>query len=115
MRSKLMVAAVAVATLGLSASATFLAACGGDDTSKARVTDRDFDRGNFSNPTRVDNKWFPLAVGTQFVLEGRANRGQGRRRHRVVFTVTDLTKVVDGVRNLVLWDRDYNAGRLEEG
>jgi hypothetical protein len=32
----------------------------------------------------------------------------------VVFTVTDLTKVIDGVRSVVLWDRDYNAGVLQE-
>jgi hypothetical protein len=69
----------------------------------------------FSDPTRIDNAWFPLAPGTQYTLVGSANRGHGQRRHRVVFTVTDLTKVIDGVRALVLWDRDYNAGRLEEG
>jgi hypothetical protein len=68
----------------------------------------------FSDPVRIDNRWFPLTPGTQFILGGRANRGQGRLRHRVVFTVTDLTKVINGVRNLVLWDRDYNAGRLQE-
>jgi hypothetical protein len=33
----------------------------------------------------------------------------------VLFTVTDLTKVVDGVRTVVIWDRDVNAGRLTEG
>jgi hypothetical protein len=32
----------------------------------------------------------------------------------VVFTVTDLTKVVDGVRSLVMFDRDFNAGALVE-
>lgn len=69
----------------------------------------------FSDPTTVDNAWFPLALGTQFTLAGSANRGEGQRRHRVVFTVTDLSKVIDGVRALVLWDRDYNGGRLEEG
>ena len=73
------------------------------------------DTAGFSDPTTVDNAWFPLAPGTQFTLAGSANRGDGQRRHRVVFTVTDLTKVIDGVRALVLWDRDYNAGRLEEG
>ena len=73
------------------------------------------DPAGFSDPTTVDNAWFPLAPGTQFTLAGSANRGEGQRRHRVVFTVTDLTKVVDGVRALVLWDRDYNAGSLEEG
>jgi hypothetical protein len=69
----------------------------------------------FSDPARIDNAWFPLAPGTQYTLVGSANRGHGQHRHRVVFTVTDLTKVIDGVRALVLWDRDYNAGRLEEG
>ena len=73
------------------------------------------DPAGFSDPTTIDNAWFPLAPGTQFTLAGSANRGEGQRSHRVVFTVTDLTKVIDGVRALVLWDRDYNGGRLEEG
>jgi hypothetical protein len=68
----------------------------------------------FSDGTRIDNRWFPLAPGTQFEYEGRANRGRGLVRHRVVFTVTDLSKLIDGVRTRVLWDRDYNAGRLKE-
>jgi len=75
----------------------------------------DFDRGNFSRSTTIDNRWFPLPPGTQFVFTGRANRGRGRLAHRVVFTVTDLAKEIDGVRSLVLWDRDFNAGRLVEG
>jgi hypothetical protein len=69
---------------------------------------------SFSHPTRIDNRWLPLVPGTQFVLRGRSNRGHGVRRHEVVFTVTDLTKVIDGVQTLVLWDRDYNAGELLE-
>lgn len=87
----------------------------GDRVQQARITEKAFDAGNFSTGWRIDNRWFPLAPGTEFVLEGRANRGAGLRPHRVVFTVTDLTKVIDGVRSLVLWDRDYNAGRLVEG
>jgi hypothetical protein len=31
-----------------------------------------------------------------------------------VTTVTDLTKVIDGVRTLVVWDRDYSGGELVE-
>jgi len=72
-------------------------------------------QGRFSSPTRIDNRWLPLAPGTQYILQGSWNRGHGRHAHRVVFTVTDLTKVIDGVRTLVLWDRDYNGGRLLEG
>jgi hypothetical protein len=73
-----------------------------------------FEDGNFSNPTRIDNKWLPLVPGTQFILSGRINAGGRRLPHRVVLTVTDLSKVIDGVRTVVLWDRDINAGSLAE-
>ncbi len=71
-------------------------------------------RGAFSMPTRVDNRWWPLVPGTRFTLVGSANRGGGSKPHRVLFTVTDLTKVVDGITTVVVWDRDFNAGRLLE-
>jgi hypothetical protein len=73
-----------------------------------------FDPRNFSHPLKIDNKWLPLAPGTQFILEGESNRGEGIERHRVVFTVTDLTKVVNGVRTVVMWDRDFNGDTLAE-
>jgi hypothetical protein len=78
------------------------------------VTEDDFDRGNFPAVAKVDNQWYPLTPGTQYTLQGRSNRGQGALPHRVVFTVTDLTKVIDGVPTIVLWDRDINEGELEE-
>jgi len=43
-----------------------------------------------------------------------ASRGSGRRPHQVVFTVTDLVRVINGVRTVVDWDRDINEGELEE-
>jgi hypothetical protein len=113
----------AAAFAGAAAVVVALAACGSngseDRAREARVapdaTDRDFDPRKFSDPTRIDNRWSPLQPGTRFVYEGRADRGRGRLPHRVVFTVTDLTKVIDGVRSVVLWDRDFNGGRLAEG
>jgi len=73
-----------------------------------------FHRSNFSRPTKINNKWFPLLPGTKFVLKGQADWGSGLRPHRVVFIITDLTKVINGVRTLVIWERDYNAGQLVE-
>jgi hypothetical protein len=73
-----------------------------------------FDSGEFPTRPTHDNKWVPLVPGTQFVLEGRANRGGGALPHTVVFTVTDLTKVIDGVRTRVLWDVDSNQGVVQE-
>src|SRR6266542_5048057 len=78
------------------------------------VTEKDFDRGNFPAAPEVDNRWYPLTPGTQYVFEGRSNRGRGVLPHQVLTTVTDLSKVIDGVRAVVLWDQDINAGRLEE-
>ena len=73
-----------------------------------------FNRINFSHPTKIDNLWLPLTPGTQFVLTGQADRGTGTLPHDVIFTVTDLTKVIDGVRTRVIWDRDLNDGELTE-
>jgi hypothetical protein len=69
---------------------------------------------DFSKSTKINNKWFPLVPGTQFTFEGQANWGGGLRRHRVVFIITDLTKQVSGVRTVVIWERDINAGQLVE-
>jgi hypothetical protein len=64
----------------------------------------------------IDNKYFPLEPGTQFVYEGSSIDEGERIDHSVVFTVTDLTKVIAGVRTVVGWDRDFNEeGELTEG
>jgi hypothetical protein len=78
------------------------------------ISAADFDPANFGASATVDNRWFPLQPGTQLVWEGRALEGEELVRRRVVFTVTDLTKEVDGVRVVVAWDLDYNNDRLEE-
>jgi hypothetical protein len=92
-----------------------LAARGTRITSPGQATEKDFNRENFSNPTRIDNKWLPMAPGTEYVYRGRSNLGGGLRPHRLVMIVTDLTKVINGVRTVVVWDGDFHAGRLEEG
>ena len=69
---------------------------------------------NFSNPTKIDNKWNPLIPGTQFTLNGQADRGGGLLPHEVVTTVTDLTKVINGVRTVVILEKDINEGTIQE-
>ena len=73
-----------------------------------------FDRANFPDQPRIDNQYLPLTPGWRTTLEGVANRGQGVLPHRVTFTVTDLTKVIDGVRNRVVFDIDQNEGQIAE-
>jgi len=73
-----------------------------------------YDNGNFSQPTTIDNAYLPLVPGSQYVLEGVANRGGGLLPHRVILTVTDVTKMIDGVRTVVVWDQDLSEGVLDE-
>ena len=110
---RLLVAFVAGATLLVLPASASEATTGGQ-TLRKEITAKDFDRKNFDRSTTIDNEWFPLKPGMQFVYEGSTREGNKRIRHRGVFTVTDLTKEIDGVRTVVVWDRDYSAGRLEE-
>ncbi len=73
-----------------------------------------FDPKNFSDPTTIDNPSLPMVPGTRLVLKGQADRGGGLTPHRVVFTVTDLTKVINGVTSRVIMDRDVSEGVLAE-
>jgi hypothetical protein len=90
---------------------------GSEHTQSAPLTGsaEDFERAQFDDPTHIDNRWLPLTPGTQLVLEGSAIPDEGgRQTRRVVTTVTDLSKVIDGVRTLVIWERDFTAGQLSE-
>jgi hypothetical protein len=84
------------------------------DTVTRVVTEKDFDHRSFANPLQVDNRWWPLRPGTEFVYEGTAIDGDQRIRRRVVVTISNLVKVVDGVPAVVLWERDYNNDELVE-
>jgi hypothetical protein len=85
-----------------------------EESKQTHITHDQFDPNTYSEGTEIDNKWLPLIPGTQYVLDGTADRGAGVVSHRVVFTVTGVTKVVNGVRTLVVWDRDFSDGQLIE-
>src|SRR4051794_6610481 len=63
-----------------------------------------FRASNFHPPTRIDNRFLPLIPGSQHVYQGEVTGGGGTQPHTVVFTVTDLTKFVDGVKTRVVHD-----------
>jgi hypothetical protein len=118
--------AFAKATLAAAAAASLLilcaSACGGDSGPEAvaggapprEITAKDFDPANFDRSTTIDNRWFPVKPGTVFVYEGSTVEDGERIPHRLVSTATDLVKVIGGVRNVVIWERDYSAGELVE-
>src|SRR3989337_2532705 len=74
----------------------------------------DFDPANFDDPTNIDNQWFPLKPGMQYTYEGVTEEGGESIPHRGITTVTNLTKVIDGVRTVVVWDQDFSDDELVE-
>src|SRR5215211_6232160 len=80
-----------------------------------RGSAKDFERAKFDkSSTHIDNKYLPLKPGSKLTYKGSAiPEGEKTRvKRRVVSTVTDLSKWIDGVRTLVIWERDYTAGKL---
>jgi len=77
-------------------------------------TFEDFDARDFPRPTFIDNKWLPLKPGRQWVSEGKTTEDGETQSHRIEFTVTDLTKEIDGVNTIVMWVVDYADGEAVE-
>jgi hypothetical protein len=62
----------------------------------------------------ASNPLFSLRPGGQSVRQGFVNAGHRRLEHRRVYTITDVTKVVDGVTATVALDQDFDGGELAE-
>jgi hypothetical protein len=74
-----------------------------------------FDPANFGpDSADIDNRYLRFEPGTQFVYHGSSVEDGERLPHQVIFTVTDLTKVIAGVHTLVGWDRDLSNGVVRE-
>jgi hypothetical protein len=104
---------VAAVTLSLTTAA--LVACSSDSGTEGNASSTPttpigsrLDPSNFALP--VDNPYFPLRPGTTYRHEGVK---EGRRAVDV-FTVTARAKEILGVTNVVVVDKLYVDGRLEE-
>jgi hypothetical protein len=73
------------------------------------------DVSRFTRPTQITNKWLPMRPGTRFVYDGTTVEDEGKVvPHRLIINITDLVKVIGGVRTLVSYDLDYSEGELDE-
>lgn len=69
---------------------------------------------SFSDSTNIDHEFLPLTPGTQLVLDGVTLEDDEEIPHRIVYTVSDLTKVIGGVEGVVSYILDYSDGELAE-
>ncbi|MGN6744161.1 MAG: hypothetical protein ACTHJL_12830 [Amnibacterium sp.] len=73
-----------------------------------------FTQARFPARPDVDNRWFPLKPGSRFELSGTMQDAGSTHRHSITSTVTGLTKVLHGVRTVVLLEQDFDNGELQE-
>ena len=75
----------------------------------------DFQVANFDeNSINITNKYFPLIPGTRHEYDGSTVEEGKTLSHRVTFTVTNLTKKINGVNTVVIWESDFTEGELDE-
>lgn len=75
----------------------------------------DIDPENFDdNSIIIDNEWWPLKPGTRWIYEGHTIQDGKKVHHRLIDTITDLTKVINGVRVLVSQEDDISDGEMIE-
>jgi hypothetical protein len=102
----------------------------GKATSKEKVAARDpiastaiepgatklfeLDRANFDRSENIDHPYWPLKPGMQWIYEGYSIDEGKKVPHRIVFTVTDMMKMIGGVRTRVIYDSDFSKGQITE-
>jgi len=83
-----------------------------DATEQQAITDSPMVASNFVDPRAGANKWFPLIPGTQWVREGTTLIGNRTVPHKVVTTVTDVIRQIDGVPTVAVYDLSTGAGQV---
>ncbi|HET8784444.1 MAG TPA: hypothetical protein VFM38_02330 [Candidatus Limnocylindrales bacterium] len=73
-----------------------------------------FDAATFSNGATITNEWLPLQPGRRWIEDGVTIEDGERIPHRIVFTVTNLTKKIMGVDTVVAYVEDITDGELVE-
>src|SRR6185369_15074019 len=74
-----------------------------------------FDAAKFSHPTEITNPWFPMKPGLRMTFEGSSLTEEGTTvKRRMQINMTDLTKMVGGIKTVVSYDLDWAKGGLVE-
>jgi len=70
-----------------------------------------FNKSNFHDPLKIDNKYFPLKTGTIMIYNGTDEDGKSTSD---IFTVTNDTKEIQGITTRVVNDSAFVEGDLVE-
>ena len=70
-----------------------------------------FDKSNFHDPLKIDNKYYSLKLGTVMIYNGTDEEGKSMRD---TITVTNDTKEIQGIPTRVVNDTVFVEGKLVE-
>ncbi|HEX6492090.1 MAG TPA: hypothetical protein VF112_01190 [Candidatus Dormibacteraeota bacterium] len=113
LRSAALCVAIAPLLMTGAAAASTAGAHGASTTSNSCGSVPRLHKAVFAASPSVTNPFLPLVPGTQIILDGFVVDANGAHvAHRIESTVTDLTKVVDGVRGVAVLERDFQGTPL---
>ncbi|MFN0156326.1 MAG: hypothetical protein ACKVUT_18275 [Gaiella sp.] len=73
-----------------------------------------FDAADFVDPTRDTNPFHPLEPGIQWVRGGTTLVGQRQVPHQIITTMTDVIRVIDGVKTVAMLDESTDSGEVSQ-
>ncbi len=85
---------------------------GGKTTSQRKYEQARLSPSQFPPRVAGANRWLPLKPGTQWTRQGTPLVGHRPVPHRVVSTVTDVSRVVDGVSTILVLDVGIDSGQV---
>lgn len=112
-RAQKSLAGVALAVLA-GATVAGCAAKPAADTSVAQAVTTTFDPANFGDPARGSNPYLPITPGTQSVRVGTTEVGGRAVPHEVTTTITDVYRVIDGVKTVLMLDHEVDGGQVTQ-
>ncbi len=83
----------------------------GDSETGTRV---EFNPANFVDPTLDTNPFHPLKPGLQWVRGGTTEVGSRVVPHEVISTMTDVIRVIDGVKTIAMLDESTDSGEVSQ-
>lgn len=91
-----------------------LASCSApkDEAAKETFSVTPLKASNFGDPAAGTNPWYPLKPGMQWVKDGTTLIGNRKVPNSVVTTVTDVVRVVRGVKTVLVYDHSVAAGQV---
>jgi hypothetical protein len=73
-----------------------------------------FDPANFVDPTLDTNPFHPLKPGLQWVRAGTTEVGSRVVPHEIITTMTDVIRVIEGVKTIAMLDESTDSGEVSQ-